>query len=77
MIKEILDALTKELRNESNREKLGAIFEPIMSKVSFAYSIIILLLVIMIALTIYTHMWTIARLMSLEAAYTNSPSSPS
>lgn len=51
MIKDILENITKELKNEKNQKQLNFVLEPVYNKVKFYYyTIVIILFMILMSL---------------------------
>jgi tetrahydromethanopterin S-methyltransferase subunit G len=72
MLKDILENLLTEIKNEKNQEYVQYIFEPVYNKIKITYSIIVLLLLIIIINLIYVstkiHLFKICNCNGISAA---------
>jgi hypothetical protein len=53
MIKDILENLIKEIRNEKNQKQLTFVLEPVYNKLKFSYYLIVVLLLLMLINLVY------------------------
>lgn len=53
MIKDILENLIKEVRNEKNQKHLTFVLEPVYNKLKFSYYLIVVLLLLMLINLVY------------------------
>lgn len=55
MIRDILDQVIQEAKDNKNQEVMSSIFKPLTYKIKIAYTIILLLLIILIINVLYSN----------------------